>query len=55
MTGGMMRAEALTSFFIFLCFLEAFLLKLATPKDLFSKSVTVENERKELSSPEKKE
>ena len=36
----------------FLCFFESFLFQLATPKLLFRRSVTVEKDRSEESSPE---
>ena len=47
MMGSMMAGLA-----SFLCFFESFLFQLATPKLLFKRSVTVENDLSEESSPE---
>ena len=47
-----MMGSIMAGFASFLCFFESFLFQLATPKLLFRRSVTVENDRSEESSPE---
>jgi hypothetical protein len=46
-----MIGSILTGFASFLCFFESFLFQLATPKLLLRRSVTVEKDRREESSP----